>query len=520
MIILVGNEPRVLDAGLTSGTNSRDYAAISNGFMAYIDSTDQAHPMLAEELPTVENGTWKILPDGQMETTYRLRPTARFHDGTPITAEDFVFAQRVRTDPVIGAEYITVERRMGEVRALDERTLLIDWKEPFIDAGRIAGPFFAPMARQVLQPLYEADKDAFLNSSYLREDFIGSGPYRLERWDRGTALHYRAHEGFALGKPKTEQLEMRIIQDGNTMVANLLGGTADVAFYTGLGFQQGQALEESSFDGRVDYWLGSVRYLQFQTRDWGNLVPHVLDVRVRRALLHAIDRQALVELYANKTRPVYFWMSPLDPSFPAIDRAVTKYEYDPRRAEALLREAGWTRDADGIARGATGEALSIPVLNQAGEVELQEASVVLVNWKAVGVAGDLTNMTRAQDRDGEFRTKFSAAAYDRRGFAYDSMVWISQGLSTPQNRFGGQNRNGYVNPVLEENWLKALATIDLREREGYFITALKAMNEDAVVNPTHLQPRPLAYRRGIVGPQETVDGGGAFLWNVWDWAWS
>ena len=261
IVILVGNEPRVLDAGLTSGTNSRDYSVISNGFMAYIDPKDEAHPMLAEELPAVEKGTWNILPDGRMETTYKLRRDARFHDGTPITAEDFVFAQRVRMDPLIGAEYITVERRMGAVRAVDEHTVFIEWKEPFIDAGRISAPFFAPMARHVLQPLYESDKDAFLNSAYLRDDFIGTGPFKLERWDRGTALHYRAHEGFALGKPKNEQLEMRIIQDGNTMVANLLGGTADIAFYTGLGFQQGQSLEENNFDGRVDYWLGSVRYL-------------------------------------------------------------------------------------------------------------------------------------------------------------------------------------------------------------------------------------------------------------------
>src|SRR5439155_7777026 len=67
LIILVGNEPRVLDAGLTSGTNSRDYAVLSNAFMAYVDGKDQPQPLLAEELPTVEKGTWKILPDGQME---------------------------------------------------------------------------------------------------------------------------------------------------------------------------------------------------------------------------------------------------------------------------------------------------------------------------------------------------------------------------------------------------------------------------------------------------------------------
>jgi ABC-type transport system substrate-binding protein len=217
---------------------------------------------------------------------------------------------------------------------------------------------------------------------------------------------------------------------------------------------------------------------------------------------------------------VYFWKSPLDPSFAARDRSVAQYRDDPARAEALLREAGWARDVEGVARNAAGEPLSIPLLNQAGDVELQEGSVILVNWKAVGVNGEMVQMTMAQDRDGEFRSKFPAIAYDRRGFGYDSMVWISQSLSGPHNRFGGQNRNGYVNPVLEENFLKALATVDVQQREGFFVEALKAMNQDAVVQPTHLQPRPLAYRRGLVGPKESPDGGGAFLWNVWEWHWT
>src|SRR5436190_2183751 len=62
LVVLVGNEPRVLDAGLSSGTNSRDYAVLSNAFMAYVDGKDQPQPLLAAELPTVEKGTWKISP--------------------------------------------------------------------------------------------------------------------------------------------------------------------------------------------------------------------------------------------------------------------------------------------------------------------------------------------------------------------------------------------------------------------------------------------------------------------------
>jgi peptide/nickel transport system substrate-binding protein len=520
VVIALGNEPRTLEPTQIAGANGRDFSALTSGSLAYLTPGQGPKPMLAQELASLDAGTWTVLPDGRMETTYTLKRGPTWHDGIPITASDFEFTQRVRTDPLTGAESGVLERRMAQVRAADDSTLFIAWKEPYIWAGTLYGQFFTPLARHVLEPVYEGDKDGYLNSPLLREQFVGSGPYRLERWDPGAQLILRAHDGFALGKPLTDQLVIRFIPDGNTIVANLLSGAADVGFYIGLGFRQAEALEQGGWTGAIEYWRGNPRFLLFQMRDWGNLVPAVADVRVRRALVHAIDRQALVSLYNGKTQPLYYWMSPDDPSQPALDRSVPKYEYDPARAEALLREAGWAKGADGLVRNATGDALQIPMLNQSGDVELQEASVILNNWKAVGVTTELTNLTAAQDRDFELRSKFPAVAYDRRGIAYDMMVWTSASIASPQNRWGGQNRIGYVNPVLEENWTKAVGTVDAREREGYFVEAIKAMTADAVVDPTHLQPKPVAYRRGIVGPLEHAVGENGYVWNVWEWRWA
>jgi ABC-type transport system substrate-binding protein len=123
-------------------------------------------------------------------------------------------------------------------------------------------------------------------------------------------------------------------------------------------------------------------------------------------------------------------------------------------------------------------------------------------------------------RDNELRSKYPGVAYNRRALTLENMVWTSRQVARPENRWSGQNRNGYVNPLLDELWLKVLGSVDPREREGYLIEALKVMSDDAVVTLTHLQPEIMAYRVGLIGPLEPSVVGTSSLWNLWDWRWS
>jgi peptide/nickel transport system substrate-binding protein len=72
-----------------------------NAGIAYLDDKAQPLPHLAEALPKLNTDSWKIAPDGHMETTYRLKAGTKWHDGQPLTADDFVFAWRVYTTPGI-----------------------------------------------------------------------------------------------------------------------------------------------------------------------------------------------------------------------------------------------------------------------------------------------------------------------------------------------------------------------------------------------------------------------------------
>jgi peptide/nickel transport system substrate-binding protein len=518
IVIAFSIEPALLEPSLLP--QNREFSALSSGFLTYFTPQQQAMPYLAAEVPSVEKGTWKIVPDGRMQTTYTLRDNATWHDGQPITARDFVFAYQVRTDSAFPGQSVNAERLLSSVVALDEHTLFLEWKEPYLYAGAVHLPDFSPMHRQRLEPLYLEDRAGFIDGPHWREQFVGSGPYRVERWEPGLEIVFQAHKGFVLGPPPVDQVRVRFIPDANTIVANLLSASVDVAFTIHIGFPQGQALEQAGWNGKVEYWDGNPRIVEFQARDWGNIQRPVLDVRVRRAALYAIDRKALVDgIYASQARVAYFWLAPSDPAYPAVDRAVTKHAFDPARSEALLREAGWTRGPDGIARNSSGEALFISIMNQPTEVDQQEAAVVVSDWKNAGISSEVHRLATQEMRDNELRAKYPGAAYNRRALTLENMVWTGRQVARADNRWSGQNRNGYVNPALDDLWLKVLGSIDPREREGFLVEALRVMADDAVVTLTHLQPDVMAYRAGITGPLNPSVVGASDLWNIWEWRW-
>ena len=155
-------------------------------------------------------------------------------------------------------------------------------------------------------------------------------------------------------EPKPERRLVDMSWDPVTRIIGNLG------IYTKIDFAQNQALEQAGWPGTTEYWRGNPRYLEFQQRDWGNLQKAVLDPRVRKAVLHGIDRKGLVDgIYAGRAPIVHFWLDRSDPAFPAVDAAVTKYEFDLARSAALLQEAGWTRGTDGMMHNAAGELLTL-----------------------------------------------------------------------------------------------------------------------------------------------------------------
>ena len=115
---------------------------------------------------------------------------------------------------------------MDAVEVTDPQTVVVKWREPFIEADTMFSPdVVMPMARHLLEQTYTQDKPNFLTHSYWRDEFVGTGPYRLVEWAPGTHLLLRANDQYILGRPRIDEIDVRFILDLNAINANLQAGT-------------------------------------------------------------------------------------------------------------------------------------------------------------------------------------------------------------------------------------------------------------------------------------------------------
>src|SRR5204862_3323580 len=166
-------------------------------------------PLLAREIPTQENGDWVINADGTMVTTYRLNPDARWHDGPPVTAGDYAFAYEVYLDKDLPIQQPSPEPLMESVTAPDDLTLVVWWKEPFRNANTLGLQQLIPLPRHLLEDKYRNNRPTFATGEDWTTAYVGTGPYRVERWTPGVGMIARAHPGWVAGNPRIDTLDIR-----------------------------------------------------------------------------------------------------------------------------------------------------------------------------------------------------------------------------------------------------------------------------------------------------------------------
>ncbi|HZT06884.1 MAG TPA: ABC transporter substrate-binding protein [Chloroflexota bacterium] len=101
-------------------------------------------PQLAEDVPTIENGQWQLLADGRMDTTWRIKSGAVWHDTTPLTSSDLAFALEVDQDKDLPHTVNANLRFLDGYDVSDDRTITVHWNQPFIDADSLFTPSFVP----------------------------------------------------------------------------------------------------------------------------------------------------------------------------------------------------------------------------------------------------------------------------------------------------------------------------------------------------------------------------------------
>lgn len=479
-----------------------------------LNGEGKLQPLLADAVPTLENGRWKLLPDGKMEMTWTIQPNARWHDGTPLTGDDFVFTTTVDQD-----KEIPVLRPIGyswveAVRAPDPRTVTVTWSIPYIDADTMfTSAFASPMPKHLLQETYIKDPTAFLASRYWTQEFVGTGPFRVREFNPGASVLLDANNDYALGRPKLDQIEVRFILDPNTLVTNLLAGGVELTLGRGFTAENALQLRDQWRDGRMLY----------RPRSWIALHPQFInpspailaDLRFRQALIYGTDRQQLVDTLQGGLGGVgHVLLAPSEPDYGEVQDSVVKYDYDPGRATQMIESLGYGKGADGAFRDAAGQKLELEVRSN-GERITENTIVPLANmWVRLGVAAEplLVPVQRITDR--EYVATFPGFRLMRQPNDTASLSRLRSNLTPlPENRFVGSNYARYRAPEFDGLIDQFYATIPRPER----MPILRQMMRYVSGN---LNVMGLFYDGDFMFASnrlQTITGNETQLWNVHLW---
>jgi len=429
--------------------------------------TFATEPYLAE--------SWEVSED--LRTwTFHLRQNAVWHDGVPITAEDVKFTYDKIRDPEESTDTYTAAQNFASIDVIDEHTVQIVLNEPnALLPDVLSSGGFEPLPKHVFEQ-YERLTDAVdVNTRYP----VGSGAFRMGDVQPGSHIEVLAFDDFFLGRPQVDGITFKIVRDQNAAVAQIRAGELDwVAI-------EAVHLAAVRSDPRMEVFSANgTRYVMAAINMSDHEPWHTLfsDVRVRKALMYAVDRVEITERIGQDLMPIMDGLMPATLTWiPEPD--IEPYRYDPERAMRLLDEAGWVDTNGNGIRDKDGMELSFYVLVDRGNAVREQITLVLqAAWEAIGmeveyVATERTGRWLEETRAGTFPIRVSTFPIPNADWAY--RLFHSQGLNNSQK---------YVNPEVDRILEATVASPDVEERGRLLKELQEVLHEDPYVMPFFLEP--------------------------------
>jgi peptide/nickel transport system substrate-binding protein len=516
-------EPTTIAAkspGLGGGVTLETTRRLFNANLTINDSSGVVLPYLAENLPQLSTDSWRVFPDGRMETIYRLKPDLVWHDGAPLSALDFVFSWQAYSVPELGVATTAPTGFFEEVVALDERTVLIRWQRPYPDAG-ILSAGFPPLPRHILEaPLRETPPDAFAGHSYWTRDYVGLGPYRLAQWEPGAFIEGVAFERHVWGRPQIDRVRISFFPDPNTAMANLLSGELDLLADDAIFFGSVAPLKQQwgSTGGRILLAPQLFRSVSAQLRPELASPPAILDVRVRKALAHTTDKQAVNDLlFEGEGIMADLPIPPGPPYYAQLEQTIEKFPHDLRRAQQLMADAGYLPGADGLFAGTEGR-LTLEIKTNATSDQEREMTVLAAGWRRAGFDFREAVNPAALAQNNEVRATFSSLfAYSGGGFTESGFAgYTTARIPSAANRWQGGNRGGWSNREFDRLADQLTASLDRAERDRLIMAMAQIFTADLPLIPLHFPPHVVAHLPSLGGTLPYI-AQGTFSWNAHQW---
>jgi peptide/nickel transport system substrate-binding protein len=479
--------------------------------------------MLCTALPTIENGlaaTERLADGGEgIAVTYTIHPRATWGDGVPVTTEDVVFTWEVGRHPKSGVSGFDFYRRILSIDTIDDKTFTVHVDRITFDYNTSGG--FTLLPAHIERPIFEADPVEYRNRTTFDVEPTNPGlyfgPYRIVDLVSGSHMVLAPNETWYGTPPAFDRVVVRVIENTTALEANLLSGAIDmIAGELGLTIDQALAFEKRHGGRyRVSYKPGLI----YEHLDLNLDNPILADRRVRRALVYALDQEAISrQLFEGRQPVAKTSVSPLD--WIASDD-VPDYPYDPARAAALLDEAGWTVIEDGIRHNTAGEPLALEIMTTAGNRSRELVQQVLQSqWREAGFDVRIRNEPA--------RVFFGETVSKRRFTGLAMFAWISSPENVPRttlhseqipsadNSWGGQNYTGFRNAQMDALIDAIEIELDRDKRKDLWHRLQKLYAEELPVIPLYWRANTYVLPMWLEGVRPTGHQGTTTLW-VEEW---
>jgi peptide/nickel transport system substrate-binding protein len=443
-----------------------DAAVIGNFFYGRLLTYDlnavDLYPVLAE--------SWRVSPDGRT-LTMSLRPGAAWHDGAPFTTRDVEFSVRTYVHPETAAPYYAVSTfgdlvgasafRDGEaesisgVRVLDDLTFELEWEQP-------NGPMFFALSLMLMLPEHILGTMPYqdIATAPLWQQPIGLGPFKFVQTVADQYMEFERFDDYVLGSPHLDRVLVSSYRDSETLLLALQQGEVDWAYAP-----PGNAYERALQIPTVRPIGGPSLLMQTLVIN----VDNVPDPRIRQAMMHAIDREALASaLFGDQVRISDTFVSP-DVAWHNPD--VASYPYDPERARALLQEANWE-----------GHSLNF-VYYYPDQSTANMAAAVQQYWQAVGIESQPRLITGAS----VIQEIYEDHTYDVAYWGGPTFAPDPSGLADSLNGANifpeGYNAPRYQNPQVDALLNEGQSLVDIAERIPIYKEVQAIVMEDLPIIP-------------------------------------
>jgi peptide/nickel transport system substrate-binding protein len=425
-----------------------------------------------QPLPSLAK-SWTISPDG-LVYTFNLQPNATWHDGEAFTADDVVFTT-TKFLPETHARWRAMFERCAEIKALDPHAVQFTLKQPF---GAFISAFIHSGCPMTPKHIYDGKGDFRANPANATP--IGTGPFKLAEWRKGSFIHLVRHDGYwKPGQPYLDEIFYNVVPDSAQRVAALESGRVDMAQNNDIeNFEvpRMKDLKQLEFFTKGNEAISPIAWMDINLR-----LPKFQDKRFRKAMMLALDRQFIVDnLYFGLGKVANGPIASTTRFYD--DAALVKYPYDPKRAIALLDEMGLKPDANGVRQRVS--VLALPY----GEVWTRQAEFVKQQFGKVGIEVTIETTDSAgflqRNANWEFELCFNFLSQFMHPALGVARTYVSSNI---RKGVISTNVEGYTNPEIDDIFARAAVAPDADAQKLYSQAQHIISDDVPVVYLTELQ---------------------------------